>query len=976
MNSTIKDFEIIKEIGKGSFATVSIVRRKADKKVYAMKKVKIGTMGNKEKENALNEVRLLASINSPQVIGYKEAFFDEETQTLNIVMEYADDEDLDKKIKNRAKANYYFKEDEIWFFTIQIVKGLKSLHEKKIMHRDLKSANIFLTKTGGVKIGDLNVSKLVKEKMAYTQTGTPYYASPEVWADISYDYKSDVWSLGCIVYEMCCLKTPFRAKGLNELFEVVTKGVYSSIPEIYSEKLSDLIKKMLVVDPINRISCQEILKLDYVIEKIEFFKNNLKNNNLMESQTETNDLMLNTIKVPNNLSEIPNSLPKKTNYYDTLKEFNIDVIEDKFCTVDYNLDSTKNLQNIVNNSDSTRIQALQSKSPMNSKIKDTISIKYTYNNNNNNNNDKNMLILNNGEKNLIKNNIVKTVKNNNYQVNKSSIITISDTDKVILVSNQNKKAYDPIYSQKEKTSADITCNSSNNTPSKVNKTTDTSLISKDNASNKNFISSNQENILNKIKTSALENKKDNNINLNSNTNNKSSDKLNLFNSRPYTDSKNNINNLNEWEYNRNTDNKDTNHTVKNLINTNNNKINCINTRNLSDNKTKNISQNNTNNGKNNLTKNIASKSTTEPDSEIRSKTPITSDISISIKKYKNEILKNSKSKPDLKTIGESGLNKKNLKINNSPLLKSINANKELYLKYDNKISKKNVNSNDTIISNKSKDKSLGKENKNNKEKIIQNIKNINNKNNSNIKLITNNNNYHVNSKIPNSINTINTIQTLNTMNNETVEYETNLVTKNNNTSKNFDKNLNYSNKNYSYNNNNNAQNNIIYSVKQSNSINIVSNITSKRALNNIKGVFIYGSSKGNKIDSSSTRKIPSNICNNIQSNRIGFETNLPNNSQTSVQSPISKLITNNRSITKSGEKNNKMINYNPDNSPHIKYYQNSSIQNNPKNNYNLRNLDFISSNKNVCYSNKSNLTPPKTIHYSSNSGSGLSKHQT
>lgn len=317
MTSTLKDFEIIKDVGKGSFATVSIVKRKLDDKIYAMKRVKIGTMATKEKENALNEVRLLASVTSKQVIGYKEAFLDEETQTLNIIMEYADDEDLDKKIKTRLKNNYPFKEDEIWFFTIQIIKGIKSLHDKNIMHRDLKSANIFLTKDGGVKIGDLNVSKLIKDKLAHTQTGTPYYASPEVWADISYDYKADIWSVGCIVYEMCCLRTPFKAKGLSELFEVVSKGKYSPIPEYYSKELSDLISKLLTVNPVDRISCDEILELDYIKEKIAFFKDNKK---LKESSKKNKEesIMLSTIKFSNNLNDI--QLPKKTGYYDEFSE--------------------------------------------------------------------------------------------------------------------------------------------------------------------------------------------------------------------------------------------------------------------------------------------------------------------------------------------------------------------------------------------------------------------------------------------------------------------------------------------------------------------------------------------------------------------------------------------------------------------------------------------------------------------------------
>lgn len=85
------------------------------------------------------------------------------------------------------------------------------LHDMKIFHRDLKSANIFLNKDGSVKVGDFNVSKISKKGLLYTQTGTPYYASPEVWKDLPYDYKADIWSFGCVIYEMCTLKPPFRA---------------------------------------------------------------------------------------------------------------------------------------------------------------------------------------------------------------------------------------------------------------------------------------------------------------------------------------------------------------------------------------------------------------------------------------------------------------------------------------------------------------------------------------------------------------------------------------------------------------------------------------------------------------------------------------------------------------------------------------------------------------------------------------------
>ena len=184
---SLEDFEFGRVLGKGVFGSVIIVKRKQDNEIYAMKRVKITGLSKRELENSFNEVRLLASLNHKNVIGYREAFYDKNSNTLNIVMEYADDGDLSTKIKNSLKNKCYFDEYTIWATLVQILEGLKYLHNSEIIHRDLKSANIFLTKKGIVKIGDLNVSKIIGKNMAITQTGTPYYSSPEVWNDNPYN---------------------------------------------------------------------------------------------------------------------------------------------------------------------------------------------------------------------------------------------------------------------------------------------------------------------------------------------------------------------------------------------------------------------------------------------------------------------------------------------------------------------------------------------------------------------------------------------------------------------------------------------------------------------------------------------------------------------------------------------------------------------------------------------------------------------
>ena len=311
---SLNDFEFGKILGKGSFASVVLVTRKADRKIYAMKRINIAKMDQSERESALNEIRILASLSHPNIIGYKEAFFDEKSKTLNIVMEFADDGDIDKKIKDNLKKRNLFSEETIWSWIIQILEGLKYLHENNIMHRDIKCANIFLMKNGLLKLGDLNVSKIAKLGIAQTQTGTPYYISPEIWEEKPYDYKCDIWSVGCIIYEMCTLHPPFRGTSLHELYKNIKNGYYIPISN-YSNDIKDIISMMLVIDNKKRASAEQLLNTNIIkkwIRKIRednynFLGEEIGGNSSKNSKAN----LIKTIKVPKNLGEINRYLPKK-----------------------------------------------------------------------------------------------------------------------------------------------------------------------------------------------------------------------------------------------------------------------------------------------------------------------------------------------------------------------------------------------------------------------------------------------------------------------------------------------------------------------------------------------------------------------------------------------------------------------------------------------------------------------------------------
>lgn len=252
------DFEKVKFIGKGTYGSVWLVKRKSTGKIYALKEVDMKAKKQVEREESVNEIRILASIQHPNIIRYRDSFI--EGTTLYIIIDYADGGDLGVAISTHRESGTRMNEDYIWTVFIQIALGVEYLHRNRVLHRDLKSSNVFLSTDVPVtvRIGDLGVAKLLKNSSAYTQVGTPFYVSPEIWNHIPYNEKSDVWSLGCVLYEMCCLRLPFFGTSPKELSQKVLLGKYDPI-EGYSDDLRGLVAKLLTVSTKDRPSMIDVL---------------------------------------------------------------------------------------------------------------------------------------------------------------------------------------------------------------------------------------------------------------------------------------------------------------------------------------------------------------------------------------------------------------------------------------------------------------------------------------------------------------------------------------------------------------------------------------------------------------------------------------------------------------------------------------------------------------------------------------------
>jgi len=248
---------MLTRLGQGSFGTVHKVRRRADNNIYVMKLIPIGQMDSRGQQDSINEVTILASLNHPYIVKYYDSFI--ENKTLHIVMEFCDKGDLCGVI--RAQMGRLLPEAKIWKFLIQMCLGLEYIHSKRILHRDIKTMNVFLAREDSLRIGDLGVAKklISTAAFAHTMVGTPYYLSPELCEDKPYNIKSDMWALGCVLYELCTLKHPFDANNQGALFMKIIRAAYTPVTGQYSSELKQLVDLCLSKDYKKRPSAATIL---------------------------------------------------------------------------------------------------------------------------------------------------------------------------------------------------------------------------------------------------------------------------------------------------------------------------------------------------------------------------------------------------------------------------------------------------------------------------------------------------------------------------------------------------------------------------------------------------------------------------------------------------------------------------------------------------------------------------------------------
>ncbi|KAI0113873.1 kinase-like protein [Hypoxylon sp. NC0597] len=286
-----EQYDVLEKIGHGSFGVIRKVRRKMDGLILCRKEISYLKMSQKEREQLHSEFQILSTLRHPNIVAYFHREHLKASQDLHLYMEYCGNGDLGRVIRRLSDRNEYADEQFVWEVFSQILTALYRCHygvdppsvgknvlevigttkvkapqgTMTILHRDLKPENIFLGENNSVKLGDFGLSKMIQSHdFASTYVGTPFYMSPEICAAERYTLKSDIWSLGCIIYELCAREPPFNAKSHFQLVQKIKEGKVPPLPRVYSGELMSVIKDCLKVNPDLRPDTASLLNLPIV----------------------------------------------------------------------------------------------------------------------------------------------------------------------------------------------------------------------------------------------------------------------------------------------------------------------------------------------------------------------------------------------------------------------------------------------------------------------------------------------------------------------------------------------------------------------------------------------------------------------------------------------------------------------------------------------------------------------------------------
>ena len=557
----IGKYQIIKKIGEGSYAKIYKVKKDSSDKTYVLKNIPVSEEDYSSMKEILNESSILSTCDNIYVVKYYDSFF--YCGTFNIITEFCPYGDLFGYIKFYKERGSKIEEKIIWIIFIQLSVGLSYLHHKKILHRDIKTKNIFIKNNLTVKIGDFGIAKILNSTSSYAHTfiGTPYYISPELCKDQPYNDKSDVWSLGCVLYELCTLNHPFEGGTQVEIYEKIMTQKFKAISPDYSLELKKMVDLLLEKDEKKRPKMKDILKMKCVIDRankysinidlvengiIEEEKNEINNNinNINKQHDIKNGLKNNSYNVSitnNNKDSIYKNSGKKekfekspTHYSNKVKKFKNE----------YEQKEIKNnrikIDNILKNNQLKKINNAKNKSSLNKQFNIQLNHKNKVNNN-------------------IKTEEEIQINNNNNQpyqyIKQLKDIKIKENKLKI----KSKKTGTNIQPQKliNKISNDLSLSfNTSNTQNSKNISNDymSENISKKNSNHyyykKDAILKKQQQQQN-LKQIMIKKEKDNNVVINNNNNDLSDDKEIIKENENYLSDEND--NTNEFQNNKNPD---------------------------------------------------------------------------------------------------------------------------------------------------------------------------------------------------------------------------------------------------------------------------------------------------------------------------------------------------------------------------------------------------------------------------------------